>query len=345
MKQIPHPYGDVDLYMEHEGLDIRLSILKVRDFLQTIGDATISLTYANKELHDIEQEQLSNIIIRNHLRHALIDYNGCFDLILQIPWFLFRLWEDVPNYNGRKIKRNSNNWVEKAEKICDYNIVIKKLHKIEEYKVQQFLIKLKEFKKRYIDIKNDRISIRSIVNGMKHNRNIRIEEFRTPTLLKLNINGMRTDSRILEERGMYTVIEREICKIDNPSKTIAKTTQTFFGKRSEVDIEYVNGELFRGKDLIDSIYYYTLNDLYDHTTLYHNATIDLFGFLKEVLDEYIEYNPVFTGIKTNKEISFNLDPFFTISQANKALDKSTQTFINYGKYKSYKNFSNRKKYI
>ncbi|SCW87456.1 hypothetical protein SAMN04487970_10931 [Paenibacillus tianmuensis] len=62
LKDNPHPYGDAELYMELEGMDIRIAIMKVTDFLQTLGDASLSLTYSDKTEHVIDDERLLNII-------------------------------------------------------------------------------------------------------------------------------------------------------------------------------------------------------------------------------------------------------------------------------------------
>ncbi|WP_156922551.1 hypothetical protein [Cohnella thermotolerans] len=133
IKEIPRPYQEAELYMELQGFDVRLAIMKTRDFLQTLGDAQLSLTYADKREHEIGDERLLNIISRTHIRHALIDYNGCFDLLLQIPWFLFRLWK------VKGVRRNKRNWVIRAENVCNYEDVVNQLKQFQEDNVKNFL--------------------------------------------------------------------------------------------------------------------------------------------------------------------------------------------------------------
>lgn len=101
--------------METEGLDIRLAVLKMNDFLETLGDAYVGLTYANPAEHPNAKELELSVIRRIHLRHAVIDLNNCFDLLLQVPWFFYRIWE---NYNpGENLYQHNrlNNGVDRSK--------------------------------------------------------------------------------------------------------------------------------------------------------------------------------------------------------------------------------------
>lgn len=73
---------DPEFYYEQKGYDVRLAIMKVKDFKETFGDATLSLIYANPNKY-IEKTKIErDFICRHHLRHAIMDLNNSFDLLL-----------------------------------------------------------------------------------------------------------------------------------------------------------------------------------------------------------------------------------------------------------------------
>ncbi len=323
--------------MELQGLDVRLAIMKTRDFLQTLGDAQLSLTYADKKEHEIDDERILNIISRTHSRHALIDYNGCFDLLLQIPWFLFRLWK------GTGVRRNKDNWVIKAEKKCNYDDVKNKLAVLQDANIKQFLEKLIFFNDTYRFNNSRNVTIRDIANDLKHKRNIRLREFRVPSNLNLNINGIELNSKkLLEERGIAFSFEQEIFESSNPDKVIAKAISTHFGDEQTIDIKYINGELFRGEDLVRSGKNYSLEEIYMGLLDYHNNIVEIFNSLQIVLNEYVELNPQYKNIK-HTTTSYNVDNYFKATQSNQQENKRARKFINYGKHKVIKTFNSGKK--
>lgn len=95
LKDIPKKLLGPEYYMEYENKDVRLSVSKINDFIETLGDSAVSLIYSNKEEYHNVDNRLLNIIRRIHIRHAIIDLNNCFDILLQVPWFHYRIWNTI----------------------------------------------------------------------------------------------------------------------------------------------------------------------------------------------------------------------------------------------------------
>ena len=136
LKAIPEKLLGPEFYMEIESKDVRLAICKIEDFIDTLGDASLSLIYCDKQEHPGVEERLMNIVRRIHIRHAIVDLNNAFDILLQVPWFLYRCWNEF-NIGGRychprhkaedDIVRNTSEWVENVQNTCNYRNVIKYL--------------------------------------------------------------------------------------------------------------------------------------------------------------------------------------------------------------------------
>ena len=86
LKEIPEKLYGPEFYMEIELKDVRLAVSKINDFIETLRDASLSLIYCDKDEHPGVEERLLNIVRRNHIRHAIVDLNNAFDILLQVPW-------------------------------------------------------------------------------------------------------------------------------------------------------------------------------------------------------------------------------------------------------------------
>ena len=130
MKKSKHIVYPPEYYLEIPEKDVRLAVKACNGFMNTIKMAEFSL----RSVKILADEELDNIVINiAHLRHAIEDLNNSFDLLLQIPWMHYRIWEAF-NHSGclRKgrlknkceIERNSDCWVLKAEENCNEKKVI-----------------------------------------------------------------------------------------------------------------------------------------------------------------------------------------------------------------------------
>ncbi|WP_090677443.1 hypothetical protein [Paenibacillus tianmuensis] len=230
-------------------------------------------------------------------------------MFIQIPWFLFRLWK------GKKgIRRNGSGWVKKAESLCKYEDVISKLTSMKEQRVKEFLANLISFNNTYRVNASRSVNIRRIANDLKHNRNLRLSEFIIKSTLKLKINDdfEVNSKKLLAEQGVYPVIEREIFDETAPDIVIAKVINTYMGDEQTTDIQYINGELFRGEDLYKNGRIYSIDEIHTELIEYHNQLILLFESLQKVMDEHVELNPQYKNINL-KSTSYNMDQFFKSS--------------------------------
>lgn len=213
LKNKPENLHPPEYYMEVEGFDIRLAILKINDFLETLGDAYISLIYANPLEHQGASEK-ELIIRRIHLRHAVIDLNNSFDLLLQVIWFYSRVWESFnPKgilhntiYNHgfdyskkppqlREIIRNTNNWVEQVEESCSLKKVLLYLKKEKESAISKLNSKFLGFKDSYIYNKEKKFTVKIIANQIKHKNSLKVKELNKPYDFNVSINSKEINIR------------------------------------------------------------------------------------------------------------------------------------------------------
>ena len=120
-----------EYYFEIPEYDARIAIKKFHDARDTMGMGKMSLSYIDTD----ETDDITKNFVRTiHLRHAIVDLNSSFDLLMQIPWFFYRIWKEY-NQNGslleRKLKnrgeivRNDSDWIEIAEASCEKKKVVK----------------------------------------------------------------------------------------------------------------------------------------------------------------------------------------------------------------------------
>lgn len=198
LRMMPEKLFGPEFYMEYEQKDIRLAVSKVNDFIETLGDASLSLVYSDKQEHPGVEERLLNIIRRTHIRHAIVDLNNAFDILLQIPWFLYRCWIEF-NTGGRychtrhrandDINRNMCDWIEKVENTCNYKDAIKFLYGSSDTKLNELASRYEYFNNTFRFNSSKKIVVREIANQLKHKHNIKLKEFYEPYDFNMTING------------------------------------------------------------------------------------------------------------------------------------------------------------
>lgn len=170
---------DPEYYHEIEGFDSRVAILKFNDLSNTISEALISIMYSDiNDFDEVKNNINKYIVLRHRIRHAIIDLNNCFDLLLQALWFFYRIWEyynstgslRTSNLNNGKnyIIRNSDCWVEKAEEKCNYKRLLEFLKASSDPDLLSFANKLKTFYDSFVYNNSKKFTIRTLANNMKH---------------------------------------------------------------------------------------------------------------------------------------------------------------------------------
>lgn len=322
LTKIPDILFSPENYMETEGLDIRLAILKMNDFLETLGDAYVGLTYANPAEHPNAKELELSVIRRIHLRHAVIDLNNCFDLLLQVPWFFYRIWE---NYNPGEnlyqhnrlnngvdrsknpltIVRNNDGWVELAEESCS-------LSKILNYFSSQNIQDLSNLKNLFQDFKNTSIfstskpfTVRTIANQIKHKHSLKVKEINKP--YEFNVDTPQGKINLKDnELGLSCTIP--FYEVTSPSTVLGNISMEYKDDLY-IDIEYQPGEKFRAKDYIKKESLYSLDEIHRELISYTNGIIDLYDKISDLIDSHLEFNPLLESTKFRSS-SLDLDKFF-----------------------------------
>ncbi len=314
LKVIPEKLYNPENYMEIESRDVRLAISKVNDFIETLGDASLSLVYCDKREHQGVEERLLNIVRRIHIRHAIVDLNNAFDILIQVPWFQYRCWEEFnrggkychPKHKAKDdIMRNSTGWVDKVETACSYKNVIKFLKGSPNSTLNKLALNYEAFNKNFRYNKSKICVVREIANQIKHKHNIKLKEFYEPYNFNMIINGEKIN---LKEQGLYSKIVVEFYEKDNES--IQGEIITKYKDDLEIDIEYNSGEKFLGKDLLNQRNSYAIDDLRSEMVDYFNNIINLFNQVYNVIKDDIKINP-FVDIPTiTKTKQYNIDTFF-----------------------------------
>lgn len=229
-----------------------------------------------------------------HLKNAIQDLNRAYDIALQIPWFLFRIWNEEKIFTGKnarnakkdakKISRNNEDWVSNAEKLCNYNYVKNYLKSTSVEKNKKLATMLKNFQQKHIINKNKN-TIRELCNYIKHKGNIQPKELSEKTKFKATLNGTPL-------KGDIPFIIKKESMPDNIMKKIdVEPVAKFIDKENEfvVDIIYDKDNSksennFYGKDILkrnlsfDEMYIECISYLEDFKPIY-----DLY---MEILEEY-----------------------------------------------------------
>lgn len=300
MKEIPH-IGEIigpEYYHEIESYDCRVAIRKLTDVYHTLYEAATSMVYS--DINEYSEDNFeTKVIRRSHLRHAVVDLNNCFDLLLQVPWFFYRIGLN----KNPTIQRNSSNWVSDIAKKCRVDTVISELKNsgiAEQIAVGEAM---KKFQDNFIFNSAKTFTIRSLSNHLKHNGSMPITEFEEPIKFNLNAPKGIDPSKIRTEIGV------EFYEESSPDTSIGKI-KVIAEKYALVDIEYHSGEIFKGED-------------YSYFKLSHS--------FKEIYDEclafYDEFLSLLEVIYQNIYINIPLSPFF-----DKSTLKTTTNTIDLNKW-------------
>lgn len=311
---MPEKFFGPENYMEYENRDIRLSISKINSFIETLGDALLSLTYCNKQEHPNTDERLLNIIRRIHLRHAIVDLNNSFDLLLQVPWFLYRGWIGF-NFGGpychpkhkakNDIIRNSPSWVESVENSCNYKNVILFLNGSTESSLNTLASFYEVFNNNFRFNSTKQFVVRSVANQIKHKHNIMLKEFYEPYTFNIVINEKELN---FKEQNLYPEIVTRF--YDMETNVEHGQIKARYKDDLEIDIEYDNGDVFLGKDLINQRNVYAIDDLINEMHDYYNGIVDLYNQIFNIINDEIHENPFTKAPTIKKTTSYNMDEFF-----------------------------------
>ena len=251
--------------------------MKFIDARDTMGMAKLSLSYIDTEATN---EKDRNFVRTVHLRHAIEDLNSSFDLLLQIPWFFYRIWEKY-NSNGtlresklnnrNEITRNANNWVVDAEKSCEKKKVQKYLNSVQSDLRQ----KIEDFWKQYIENRQKSFTVRTLCNAMKHNHALAFEELYEPYDFTIKING---EERNLRKEKLGIRFQQDILDQSETTNESTKVGQVKYSYENDltVDIEYINSDIFRFRDCTHEGDMLKIEDVYKECCGYYDALVDLY---------------------------------------------------------------------
>lgn len=263
-----------EYYMDVPGNDCRIAIKKFNDVRDTMAMAHFSLSYIENSPNDELGKNFARVI---HLRHAIEDLNNSFDLLLQIPWFYYRIWAEfnrgstlrTPQLKNRnEIIRNNQDWVLLAERECKTEKVILYLQSVSNPLEQ----KIADFSTNYIKGDNKPFTVRSLCNTLKHNHALSFEELYEPYEFNLNINGQTTN---LRQAGVGVRFEQRIMEKENPTVEVGKIKYNYVDDLS-IDFEYSQVENFRYEDCTDAGQRLKIQDVYNECCTYFDALVDLF---------------------------------------------------------------------
>jgi hypothetical protein len=309
---------DPEYYMEIEGYEARLGVLKLNDLLKTLGEAALSLIYSDKnEQPNIENKLELGFVRRFHIRHAIIDLNNSYDILLQVPWFFYRVWEFFnsggpyyePKNRHKDIIRHRNNWVHRAEKACNYERLHTFLSNHHDPKLKELAREIECFQNKFIFNRNKEFTIRSITNHMKHNGALKIEELRQTWDFNLKLNGEIIN---LKDNNLELASTVRFNNTENGCEGLMKIQYT---DDLYIDIEYLNGEKFFGKDYVIEDRYYSFEELHQEGMDYYNNLVDLYEKLFQIVSTNLHYNPLLNidGIRKSSD-TVNLDKYFTLRE-------------------------------
>lgn len=304
-----------EYYMDIPGNDGRIAIKKFNDARDTMGMAHFSLSY----IEDMPSEDLGKNFAKTiHLRHAIEDLNNSFDLLLQIPWFYYRIWAEFNRgaslqtrqlKNRNEIIRNTTEWVFLAEKDCEIKKVRAYLQSVSnplEQKINNFFIN-------YIEGNGKPFTVRSLCNTLKHNHALSFAELYEPYDFYLDLNGKKTN---LRTAGIGIRFEQRIVEKSNPDVEVGKIKYNYADDWS-IDYEYDQGEVFRYEDCIDGNQRLRIQEVYQECCDYFDALVDLFEEVYNEIHSQIRLLPslISESGKPNIKPSSNkisMDDYFSV---------------------------------
>lgn len=304
-----------EYYMDVPGNDGRIAIKKFNDARDTMAMARFSLSY----IEDTPTAELGKNFAKTiHLRHAIEDLNSSFDLLLQIPWFYFRIWAEFNQgaslrtrhlKNRNEIIRNTQDWVFLAERDCEYRKVMTYL----QHTSNPLEAKISKFSSDYIEGERKLFTVRSLCNALKHNHALSFEELYEPYDFWLNIDGRKINLRA-EQMGLR--FEQKIFRKDDPDIEVGKIKYDYADDFS-IDYEYTQGENFRYEDCVDAKYRLKIHDVYKECYEYFDALVDLFEAVYSQIYPQIGLLPTLIGENGKPNIkssvnSISMNDYFTV---------------------------------
>lgn len=292
-----------EYYLEVPGYDSRIAIMKFLDTRDTMGMAAFSLSYIDSEPTNDTTKIVARII---HIRHAIEDLNNSFDLLMQVPWFFYRIWKEYNSTgslkthnlkNSMEIARGSVDWVIKAEKECSKNKVIEYLKSAS----NSLESKIEKFWNDYIVNNTKQFTVRTLCNKMKHNRALAFEELYKPYDFNLNIDGQVTN---LRKASLSVKFSQNI--LNNNQELIGQIKYEYIDDLS-IDIEYKNGDVFEFKDCSHTNTQLNISDVYAECCNYFDALVDLFEDVYNEIYPNISLLPTFQGKNGKPNINSSND--------------------------------------
>lgn len=288
MKEIPH-IGEIigpEYYHEVVGYDCRIAIRKLMDVYNTLYEAATSITYSNKDEYVADNSE-TRLIRRSHLRHAIVDLNNCFDLLLQVPWFYFRIGLN----NNQTIRRNDNEWVSKIAEKCRYSQLKDILQNSGDATQVDIGNGLQAFYTNFIINNTKLFTIRTLANHLKHNGSLQIKEFEEPLKFHVNINNPSIDMSKIR-----TELTSEFFSEDAPEIPLGKI-KIIAEEFALVDIEYNNSDRFKGEDYSYYEASHTLEAIHNACIEYLENYCDLLELIYDKIYKEIPASPFFDKSK------------------------------------------------
>ena len=291
-----------EYYFEIPDYDSRLAIMKFRDARDTMGMALFSLSYV---VESNEADRIAANII--HLRHAIEDLNNSFDLMLQIPWFFYRIWEKYNSAgslrkdnlkNRNNIIRNATDWVIKAEKACSKEKVVNYL----DNNSNPLKEKIENFGNDYITNSDKDFTVRDLCNRMKHRGSLAFEEQYKKYNFNLRIDGQ--SAKLWKDGDELECI----FDFENENQEIIGQIAYKYTDDLSIDIEYKDGELFRFGDCSHASSLLKITDVFKECCAFYNALVDLFEDIYKVIypNMILLHDVIGNGSITDAKISDNV---------------------------------------
>ncbi len=305
-------FGNAEDYLELEGKEVRLAIVKANDLYYTIAEAQMEMSYVEKGYYEGDGRG-TDYARYMHLKNAIQDLNRIYDIALQIPWFLYRIWTDDKVFYKRENKdknkavniiKNKDNWIAEAEDLCKGKYVKRYLNSTQFSKHKKLYKLLTEFEREYIT-NESKETIRKLCNYIKHKGNIRPSELSERTKINFIFNGEKKEDYKIQIIPIRETMSDDLKQIITREP---KVELYEVDKGLVVDIIYDENVIkspnnFYGKDIIrtnlsfDEIYIECINYLKSFKAIY-----DLYV---EIINEYaIRIFPKPT-IKNTTDINMN----------------------------------------
>ncbi|WP_460271279.1 hypothetical protein [Bacillus sp. NEAU-Y102] len=277
MKGVIGGLSDPMLYMEFRGVDSRLAVSKLRGFLMTYGYAQYSKNKFKEEMKGGKGTRP-----RMHMRYAVLDFNNCFDLLLQIPWVYYRMWE---NFNPKgDIQRGEDGWLDKVEGRCSWKRLSAGIKKLEDANMLRFLENLENFSANYLENVDKPFTIRQLANAIKHRGFIDLSEYQVGYGAKIE-----TDKDTIpnyDKNDGYLRLDIDLHENGDMSTPTGKCT-VWNMDNVRVEYEYDGDCVFPSSDLVGSKVYNSEN-IYIELCRFDKEIIKLFNEVRGIIEPKLE---------------------------------------------------------